>query len=102
MWAQGMHHNWAALFVTLALTWLPWAAVTPAVLRFGARFELKPTIYLMHFAIIVAMNALCSAWASTLVIWLNPLALSRPSRSFVQTWLGQFEGSILGSSMVYG
>jgi two-component system LytT family sensor kinase len=33
MRAEGMHHAWAGLFVTLLLSWLPWALATPLVLR---------------------------------------------------------------------
>ena len=29
MRAEGMHHAWAQLFVTLLLSWLPWALATP-------------------------------------------------------------------------
>ena len=36
MRAGGMHHNWDALFVTVLLSWLPWALLTPLAL-FGLR-----------------------------------------------------------------
>lgn len=45
MRAEGMHHAWVKLFVTTALSWLPWALATTLVLRLGRRFppvRLKP------------------------------------------------------------
>jgi LytS/YehU family sensor histidine kinase len=101
MWAQGMHHNWAALFVTVAVSWLPWALVTPLVLRLGARLELKPVTYILHGGIALGMNAVCSAWSAALAIVLNPLALSPAPAGFMHSWLGQFEGSFLSSLMTY-
>jgi hypothetical protein len=38
MRAEGMHHAWAQLFVTLLLSWLPWALATPLVLRLGRQY----------------------------------------------------------------
>ena len=38
MRAQGMHHAWTELFVTLLLSWLPWALATPVILRLGKRY----------------------------------------------------------------
>ena len=39
MRAEGMHHDWARLFVTLLLGWLPWALATPLVLNLGRRYS---------------------------------------------------------------
>src|SRR5260370_7956818 len=38
MRSEGMHHAWVQLFVTLLLSWLPWALATPFVLRLGRRY----------------------------------------------------------------
>ena len=40
MRAEGMHHAWTHLFVTLLLLWLPWALATPLVLRLAADIHL--------------------------------------------------------------
>jgi LytS/YehU family sensor histidine kinase len=101
MWAQGMHHNWPALFVTVAVSWLPWALITPLVLRLGACFELKPVTYVMHAGIALGMNAVWSAWSAVLTILMNPLALFPAPEGFMDTWFGQFEGSLLSSLMTY-
>jgi hypothetical protein len=37
MRAEGMHHNWTALFATSLLSWIPWAIATPLVLRLQRR-----------------------------------------------------------------
>src|ERR1017187_8483755 len=39
MRAEGMHHDWGRLFVTLPLGWLPWALATPLVLSLGRRYS---------------------------------------------------------------
>ena len=38
MHAEGMHHRWAILFVSILFSWLPWAASTPFVLRLGRHY----------------------------------------------------------------
>src|ERR1700677_4017119 len=38
MRAEGTHHNWARLFVTLLISWLPWGFATPMVLRLSRRY----------------------------------------------------------------
>src|SRR5258708_10219788 len=36
--AEGMHHAWSHLFISLLLSWLPWALATPLVLRLGRQY----------------------------------------------------------------
>jgi sensor histidine kinase YesM len=101
MWSQGMHHNWSALYLTVVLSWLPWVLVTPLVLRLGSQIKIKPASYVMHASIVLGMNVASSAWAALTIVSLNPLALSPPPGPFMHTWLGQFEGSLLSTLMIY-
>src|SRR5215475_6446674 len=75
MHAQGMHHNWVALFVTDFLSWLPWAAVTPLVLHLGRTVPLRPLNGLMHAGAALSITAVSSAWVAQLIVLLNPFAI---------------------------
>src|SRR5215472_18426812 len=53
MRAEGHHHAWMSLFLTLLLSWVPWALATPLILDLGSRYplELKTTsAWLPHLA----------------------------------------------------
>jgi two-component system, LytTR family, sensor kinase len=75
MRAEGMHHNWGALFITILLSWVPWALVTPVALYLGR--PLKPVALLMHAGAAVSVNAVSSAWLAALVVLLDPYAAAR-------------------------
>jgi len=100
MRAEGMHHNWGALFVTVFLSWLPWALVTSFVLRLGRQYQLKPITWLMHAGVAVSVNIISSLWVAWMVILLNPFAVF-PPRSFLHVWFGNFYSSLLESLMAY-
>ncbi|HET9307942.1 MAG TPA: sensor histidine kinase, partial [Candidatus Sulfotelmatobacter sp.] len=38
MRAEGMHHYWTRLFLTVFVSWLPWMLATPVVLRLMRRY----------------------------------------------------------------
>ena len=46
MRAEGHHHAWLSLFITLLFSWLPWALATPLILELSRRYalELKPAV----------------------------------------------------------
>jgi len=101
MRVQRMHHNWNALFVTVVLSWLPWALMTPLILRIGAKLVLKPIALIMNAAIALGMNGVCSAWIALMIVFLNPFAVSPAPGPFADTWLGHFNASLLSSLMIY-
>ena len=78
MRAQGMHHHWVSLFVTLVLDWLPWALVTPLVIRLARRYPLARTTDLarwaLHLGAAVSIGVITSAWRATLELLLDPWA----------------------------
>jgi two-component system, LytTR family, sensor kinase len=55
MRAEGMQHAWVNLFLTLLLSWLPWALATPLVMQMARRYPLLPirssAAWLMHAAL---------------------------------------------------
>jgi two-component system, LytTR family, sensor kinase len=106
MRAEGMHHNWVSLFVTLLLSWLPWALVTPLVMRldrrrFAGRWKrLLP--WCTHLAACVATALVGAALIALLEELLNPWALVPGPDPFVPHWLHKFSNGLLSSFILYG
>src|ERR1700733_735300 len=104
MRAEGMHHAWRWLFLTLLVEWLPWALATPFVLRLGRRFpptQLRPlSTWLRHFSACIAIDLAFSAWSATLEKLTNPYAGPRPEK-FLHLLSGKFYGSLLSSFILY-
>jgi len=106
MRAEGMHHAWTELFVTLTLSWLPWALATPLVLRLGRRYPpvaWKPaSTWLTHLAACVAVGAVSVAWSAWLEVMLNPWAKSPGPGPFRQIWFDRFYSGLLSFVILYG
>jgi two-component sensor histidine kinase len=100
MRAEGMHHNWPALFAAIFLSWLPWALATPLILRLGWK-QLRPVTWLMHGGIAVSMNILASGWLAWLFLLLNPYASSPPPSRLAPLWRANIYSGSLSSLMLY-
>src|SRR5579871_5786447 len=78
MRAEGMHHNWARLYLALSVAWLPWALATPLVIRLAHRYppvQLKPlATWLRHLVACTTIGFVFSVWTATLERLLNPWA----------------------------
>ncbi|HTF42566.1 MAG TPA: histidine kinase [Terriglobales bacterium] len=105
MRAEGMHHAWVKLFVTTALSWLPWALATTLVLRLGRRFppvQLRPLLtWPAHLAACAAIGLIFAAWTAWLDVLLNPYANSSASRAFAAIWLDRFYNGLLAFLVLY-
>jgi two-component system, LytTR family, sensor kinase len=105
MRAQGMHHAWVSLFITLMLIWLPWALATPLVIRLGRRFPPTRTGSLAGWAIhLAAAAAIClvtAAWSAALEMLLNPWADPQGPGPFIALWLPKFYYGVLTSLVLY-
>jgi two-component system LytT family sensor kinase len=106
MRAEGMHHNWTQLFVTVLLSWLPWLLVTPTILRLSRSYppsQLKlPSFWLVHLLTCMAIGLASSAWNACLENLLNPWAKSPATQPFVTLWLYKFYNGLLLFLMLYG
>jgi two-component sensor histidine kinase len=106
MRAEGMHHYWTRLFLTLVLSWLPLLIATPVILRLGHKFPLTEWSRVANWCIhLTACGAICltgSLWISTWEEWLNPWALTPGPDPFIQLSLRKFFSSILSSVILYG
>ena len=105
MRAQGMHHAWVRLFVTLVVSWLPWALATPVVIGLGRRYPLfhqsSPKAVSAHLGAVAAIGLIFAAWGALLEILLNPWAQSEPPGPFTELWLSKFSYGLLTSMIVY-
>ena len=70
MRAQGMHHAWIRLFLTLVVSWLPWAVATPLVTDLGRRYPLfrapfRQTLP-VHLGALAVISLATAAWSALL------------------------------------
>jgi signal transduction histidine kinase len=93
MMAEGHHHAWVSLFVTLVLTWLPWALATPLILRLGRKHPLRlksVAWWLSHLALCAAIGFASAALNASLEALLNPWLWSPPPGNWFQLTVMRF------------
>jgi two-component system, LytTR family, sensor kinase len=101
---EGMHHAWVTLFIVLTLDWLPWALVTPLVISLGRRYPAawkSPQTWLLHLCVLVAIDAVTSAWASALEVVFQPWLPDFESRAFLVTWPLKIYGGFVPAFILY-
>ncbi len=105
MRAAGMHHAWVYLFITLLLSWLPWALATPMVLKVGRNYplvQLRPfSAWPRHFAACAMIGLVQSAWTACLEKLLNPWAHPSGLPPFMELWRGKFYSGLLSYVILY-
>ncbi len=105
MRAEGMHHAWKWLFLTLLVEWLPWALATPFVLRLGRRFpptQLRPlSTWVRHIAACLAIDLAFSAWSAALEKLTNPYAYKTGPGTFLHLLSAKFYGGLLATFILY-
>lgn len=104
MRAEGHHHAWLSLFVTLLLSWLPWALATPLILDLGRRYplELKSVFaWLCHLAACAATGLAFAAWSAALEELLNPWLQPPPLPPFVPLMLAKFLNRFVSFLILY-
>jgi two-component system LytT family sensor kinase len=112
--SEGMNVPFGRVFAWQMLGWMPWALLTPAVLRLGRRFPLERPTLARNLAVHAAACALFSAAHLALFtvanIFLSPFETKpRPFREmFYGRLTGQFHidlliyGAVLGTSYAVG
>src|SRR5271156_6743776 len=99
MRAEGMHHAWGRLFVTMLLGWLPWALATPLVLRLSHRSQQtrgkRFALWGMHLAACATVGMVSVVWIIFLEQQLNPWLTAAPTQRFEYLWLYKFYSSLL-------
>src|SRR5579859_134954 len=106
MRAEGMHHYWVRLFITLFISWMPWMLATPLVLRLGRRHPAaqwrRASTWIAHLAACVGIGLTYAGWMALWESWLNPWAISPGPDPFAQSWLHKFYGGLLSYLILYG
>ena len=72
MRAEGHHHAWLSLFVTLVLSWLPWALASPFILELARRYPPTLRSLWVHVGACAATGVVYAAWTAALEELLNP------------------------------
>lgn len=106
MRAQGMHHNWLALFLTLFVEFVPWMLATRLVIGLGRRFPPARTSSLstwgLHVSVAIGIGLVLSAWYVALEMGLNPWAIDPNARGTFSDLLRQkFYSSVTTSLVLY-
>ncbi len=105
MRAAGMQHHWVSLFVTLLLSWVPWALATPLVLHLGRRYppvRLRPfSTWIRHGAACATIGAAAATWNAWMELELNPYAQSPAPNSFLKLWPYKFYNGLLADVFLY-
>jgi hypothetical protein len=104
MHAEGRHHFWLPLFVTELVSWLPWAVVTPLLIRLARRYPLARRISVravgVHLAAFAFVSALTWTWSTLLLMLFNPWG-NRKWPTFVNTWTMSLTYQVLTFVIVY-
>src|SRR6516165_5861482 len=103
MRAEGHHHAWLSLFVTLLLSWLPWATATPLILELGRRYPLdwkSVTAWLVHLGACATTGLIFAAWSAGLEELLNPWLQAAPD-PFTRLMLAKFFNRFVSFVVLY-
>jgi len=105
MRSEGMHHAWGYLYLTLLVSWLPWALATPVVVYLGQTHpptRLKPvTTWLIHLSAAAAIAFTYAAWRAVLEIAFNPWAEPSGPGSFTPMLKVHFYNGLLATVVLY-
>src|SRR5215469_3422799 len=104
MRAEGHHHAWLSLFITLLSSWLPWALATPLILELSRRhpLELKPVFaWLPHIAACAVTGLAFAAWSAALEELLNPWLQTPAPGRFIPLMLAKFFNRFVSFLILY-
>jgi hypothetical protein len=105
MRAEGMHHAWIRLFVTLLFSWLPWGLATPLVLQLGHQYPPAQwksfSMWGAHLAACSIIGLVYSAWTALLGEALNPYGDLRGPGPFADIWMNKFSSGLLSFLILY-
>jgi two-component system LytT family sensor kinase len=105
MRAEGMHHAWVRLFITLLFSWLPWAVATPLVLGLGRRYPvvkwMRFSTWGVHLVACVTIGFLSAGLTALLDVVLNPWGKPANPESFADILLSKFYNGLLAYFILY-
>ena len=104
MRAEGHHHAWFSLFITLLLSWLPWALATPLILELGRRHPLGFTSlsgWLPHLGSCTFIGLGFAAWSAVLEELLNPWLQAPAPDPFARLMMAKFFNRFVSFLILY-
>lgn len=106
MRAEGMHHKWVRLFVTLMVSWLPWLVATPFTLRLSRKYPpaqwRRISTWGAHLGACALIGAVGAALMSLFEEWLNPWAIDPAPNLYFDLWRPKFFNGLLSYIILYG
>lgn len=101
MRAEGHHHAWLSLFVTLVLSWLPWALASPFILELARRHPPNLKSVWVHVGACAATGIAYAAWTAGLEELLNPWLETGPPDSLLHQTLAKFFNRAVSFVILY-
>jgi two-component system, LytTR family, sensor kinase len=104
MRAEGHHHAWFSLFITLLLSWLPWALATPLIVDLGRRHPFGFTSlsgWLPHLGACAFIGLAFAAWSAALEELLNPWLQSPAPDPFARLMVAKFLNRFVSFLILY-
>jgi len=105
MHSEGMIHNWPHLFLTVFLSWLPWALAAPLVQSLSRHYPVsraRPIFgaLIVHVLACIIAGLAYSAWSAALQASLNPYAYTNP-KPFWTIFVSIFSNGLLVFAILY-
>lgn len=109
MRAMGMHHDWTHLFFMVFIPWLPWAIASPLVLRLARKYPIVPSApnvaslrgLAVHLGTCLSIGFVQGAISTALHRAWNPYLEDPPPGSFLNLWIANLFGGLLGYLILY-
>jgi hypothetical protein len=104
MRAEGHHHAWLRLFITLLLSWLPWTLATPFILYLGRRHPFRFTSFpgwLPHLGACAFIGLGFAAWSAALEELLDPWLQAPATDPFARLMIAKFFTRLVSFLIVY-
>ncbi len=105
MRAEGMQHNWVALFVMVSAAWLPWALATPPLMDLARRYPpFRPPLWRglgLHLGMLAAIALASAMWYALFEYFTNPWAAPGPRPSYLSLMLTKLSYGVLDSLAAY-
>jgi two-component system LytT family sensor kinase len=103
--AQGLHYPQEELVISLMLSWVPWALVTPLVVALTRRFVLVPRTTLralaIHLSALMGVSLISAGWSAFLEFTLDPWAQPAAVLSLTNQWVFKFVYGFPASIGIY-
>ena len=105
MRAEGMHHAWTRLFITILLSWVPWAVAAQAVMQLGRNYPVFhrgwASAWVRHGVMWMAILISATTWNTVIEGWLNPWTPESTTSPLLELWRLKFTNEVLGSLILY-